>query len=286
MPRLVQARARRKRRTAGAALYLDAASTLKPLLGTGRRRSVLGHLEAALGPSEAVLLERNSSITVTIIAGDPVFASATAADLAEGANRVLVGDEVLQFTVAEPVHPGRWILRGLLRGRGGTELAAQLGHSAGTAVTLIDESLVPLDSAIVPSAHTTSLAAISRGDDSPVYAGLENAGATRRPLAPVHPKTAILPDGSLELSWTRRSRGAWDWPDEVETRLVEQVETYRVGIGPVLAPAAVWTVGVPSLVMAAALLEQFTTSNPGANVWVRQVGSYAQSDALLLATLD
>ncbi|MDZ4308366.1 phage tail protein [Allopontixanthobacter sp.] len=271
---------------AGAALYLEVGGTLQPLPGTGRNRSVMGYLVLPLGPSKAVLLEKNSLIEVEIAAGDPIFAPATAAALADGANRMLVGNEVVQFAAAEQVQADRWMLRGLLRGRGGTELAAQLEHPVGTPITLIDQNLVPLDAALVPNSETTSLAAIGRGDDAPVFAPLENAGATRRPLAPVHPRAATAPDGSLQLFWTRRSRGAWGWPDEVETPLIEQGEGYRVGIGPVLSPGATWTVQTPSLIIPQALLAQLTTANPGADIWVRQIGSYAQSDALLIGVLS
>lgn len=270
----------------GAALYLDVAGTLRPLPGSGRNRSVLGSLAAPLGPSEAILLERSSALEVVITAGDPLFAAATAAGLADGGNRLLVGNEVLQFSAAELVQENRWIFRGLLRGRGGTELAAQLGHDEGAPVTLLDDSLIALDPAIVPSSDTTSLAAIGRGDDSPAFALLENAGITLRPLAPVHPRAIKRLDGSLHLSWTRRSRGAWDWPDEVETPLIEQSETYRIGIGSILAPVATWESENPSLVIQSALLDQLTTASPGADLWVRQIGSYAQSDALLLSKLD
>lgn len=271
---------------AGAALYHDAAGALKTLGSTGRTRSVMGHLASPLGPSEAVLLEQDASVEMEISAPDLEFLSATTADLAGGANRLLIGGELAQFTLAERVGASRWLLRGLLRGRGGTELAAQYGHPVGASVTLIDNGLVALDPANVPSSQATLLAAIGRGDDAPVRAPLENAGITQRPLAPVHPRVSWAEDGSLQLCWTRRSRGAWEWRDEVETPLIEQGEAYRIGIGPVLAPAIMWNSGTPSLVIEANILAQVTAGNPGSKIWVRQIGSYAQSDALLLTLLD
>ena len=270
----------------GAALYLDMDGTLKSLTGTGRNRSIIGNLAAPLGPSDAVLLEKTSSIEVNITGGDPYFASATATSLAEGANRVSIGNEVIQFALAEHVQAERWVLHGLLRGRGGTELTAQLGHPTGTSITLLDENLVVLDPASIPNSETTALAAIGRGDDSPVTAFLENAGVTRRPLAPVHAKTKMSANGSLELSWTRRSRGTWTWLDEVEPPLNEQREAYRVGIGPVLTPAATWETDQPSFVIPPSTLDELTAAYPGAEIWVRQIGTYAQSDALLLSNFE
>lgn len=270
----------------GAALYHDIAGTLKALGSTGRTRSVTGHLVSPLGPSEAILLEKNALIEVDLVAADLQFLSATPANLSAGGNRLIIGGEVVQFAVADQIGPARWALRGLLRGRGGTELAAKIGHSVGTSLTLIDGGLVALDPTSVPSSDATMLAAIGRGDDSPVQAALENAGITKRPLAPVHPRVSFAPDGGLQLCWTRRARGAWEWLDEVEAPLVEQSEAYRIGVGPVPAPVALWDSNITSFVIAASSLEQLTTAHPGAAIWVRQVGSHAQSDALLLTTLD
>lgn len=270
----------------GAALYHDAAGTLKSLGSIGRVRSVMGSLLAPLSPSEAILFERGAWAEISTHSEDQQFVSATTNTLAQGANRLIIGSEMVQFSAAEQVQPTRWVLRGLLRGRGGTELAAQTGHPAGAQVTLIDDSLIALDPADVPSSPATLLAAIGRGDDIPVQAPLENAGITRRPLAPVHPRVFAGTDGSLRLFWTRRSRGGWQWRDEVDTPLIEQSEAYQVGVGPITAPVALWQVATPTLVVPANTLGQLAAANPGASLWVRQIGSYAQSDALVLTTLN
>lgn len=274
----------------GAALYLNNGNSLDPLGSTGRSRSVMGHLTATLAPSAAILLERYASLEVELESSELQFTSTTLDGLAGGANRLIIGGEIVQFVKAEQSGPARWILSGLLRGRAGTEFAAQNGHPAGSQLTLIDASLISLDPARVPSAGTTQLAAIGRGDDSPVYAQLENAGLTRRPLAPVHPRAAWSDEGegssSLTLGWTRRARGAWQWRDEVETPLAEQTEIYRVGVASSSAPVAMWETHAPTLTLSGAGFAQIIAANPGAPVWVRQIGSYAQSDALLLTTLD
>jgi hypothetical protein len=141
-----------------------------------------------------------------------------------------------------------------------------------------------LDPAQVPSAAGTTLAAIGLGDAAPVYAELANPGLTRRPPAPVHPRATFDASG-LALSWTRRARGAWDWRDEVDAPLVEQAEAYRVGLGPVDRPLVVWETAQPGLTIPEASLDPLAAANPGAMLWVRQIGSFAQSDPLLLTTL-
>lgn len=268
----------------GAALYVDRGGELVRLGETGRTRSTVGATLVPLSGSPALVLERHAALEVELAADDMSLASAGPAALATGANRLLVGDEVLQFARAEQVGERLWRLSGLLRGRGGTEAAAVRGHDAGASIVLIDDSLVPLDPALVPAAETTGIAAIGFGDEAPVTAPLTNPGAGRKPLCPVHPRAAQTAEG-LELGWTRRARGAWDWPDEVETPLVEQGEAYRVGCGPVDAPFAVWSLGEPRLVLDGTAVAALAAAHPGSDLWVRQVGSFAQSDPLLLTTL-
>jgi hypothetical protein len=86
-------------------------------------------------------------------------------------------------------------------------------------------------------------------------------------------------------AWTRRARGAWGWPDEVELPLGEHSEAYRVGLGPVEAPLLFWDVATPSLALDAPSVAAFESEYSGEDLWVRQIGSHAQSDPLLLTTL-
>jgi hypothetical protein len=230
-------------------------------------------------------LEAQSAITVELLSADLALTSTDAGGIASGANRALIGNEVVQFADAAPLGGGSWRLTGLLRGRGGTEAAAQAGHPAEAAFVLLDTKPVALDPTKAGPSQRTSIVAIGLGDAEPVSAAIANPGTTQRPLVPVHPHTLWLADGSLELSWTRRARGAWGWPDEVEIPLGEPAETYRVGLGPVNAPALMWEVTEPRLALDAATVAVLASAHPGAQLWVRQVGGFATSDPLLLATL-
>lgn len=269
---------------AGAALFVERDGELVPVGRSGRERATIGRLERALEPSSGLLFEPQASLDLTLEGEGAGFSPAGIAGLALGANRLLVGAEVLQFARAEPVGPRGWRLSGLLRGRGGTEPAALAGHPAGTRAILIDGAATALDRAAVAAGPATVMAAIGRGDAEPVYAPLVNAGAARRPPCPVHPR-ARAEGGGLALGWTRRARGAWLWQDEVDTPLVEQDERYRVGVGPPEAPIAEWLADRPELTLAPATVAELAARQPGAPVWVRQIGSFAQSDPLLLARL-
>lgn len=265
----------------GATLYLDRAGALVPSGSVAKARAAGGALEQALAPSDALLLEPRAEATVVLADETAALAGASAEALAGGANRLLVGAEVMQFARADALGAGRWRLSGLLRGRGGTEAEAAAGHPPGTAVTLLDDRLLAVPPAMLAGSSAPDFAAIGLADAQPVFAATENAGAGRKPPSPVHPRSAVTADGSVALGWTRRARGGWTWLDEVEQPLVEQNECYTVGIGPADAPAASWLVSEPALTLPPGV----AAAHSGAPVWVRQRGSYAVSDPLFLTTL-
>jgi hypothetical protein len=266
----------------GAALYAERAGELLPLGQSVRSKTTIGYLAQPLPPSPAMLFEPDAALELALAGEGRAFAPASLAALLMGANRLLVGGEVLQFAAAEQTGAETWRLSGLLRGRGGTEPAAQAGHQVGAAAVLIDDALVALDPAMVPADAATTIAAIGLGDDVPVYAVLANAGLGRKPPAPVHARSTEVADGALLLQWTRRARGAWGWLDGVDTPLVEEREAYRVGLGPVEAPFAEWKVSEPEMRLDGATRAALAAAYPGTSLWVRQIGQFAQSDALFL----
>lgn len=268
-------------RWAGAALYVERAGALIPLGVAGPVRAAMGRLALPLGASPALLFE--PAATVEVICEDPeaAFASVDGAALAAGANRLLVGEEIVQFMLAAPLGIGRWRLTGLLRGRGATECEAIAGHATGAPVCLLDDRLQLVDGATIDTARER-LAALGGGDPEPVYAPVRAPGRARRPLTPVHPVALPAPDGGLLLEWTRRARGAWAWRDEVEVPLVEETEGYEVGAGPVDTPLSVWPAAAPTLSLSAGDLAPLAS---GTTLWVRQIGSHAASPPLALHML-
>ena len=269
----------------GAAIYAEQSGNLVPLATSGTQRSVIGHTTAALPASPAVLFDKHATLEVALVSADFQLTGANAETLAAGANRALIGNEVLQFAEAMPLGGSLWRLRGLLRGRGGTEEVAKAGHAVGTPFIMLDGQPLAIEPAKLGPAGATSLAAIGLADSEPVVAPIANSGLTLRPLTPVHPRVQAGAGGGLKLRWTRRARGAWTWPDGIETPLVEQAEAYLVGLGDTEQPIVRWELDRPELELTAALLGQLSSEHPGEPLWVRQVGSFATSAPLLLTTL-
>ncbi|APE27649.1 phage tail protein [Aurantiacibacter gangjinensis] len=267
----------------GATLYAESGGSLVPIGGTGTRRSIIGHAESALAPGSAAFIDRQASVEVQLGSADFLLSSVTAEDIADGANRALLGDEIIQFCAAEPLGIGRWRLRGLLRGRGGTEHLAQQAVPAGANFVLLDGKPLVLDPAKIGS--STSVAAIGLADSAAVSAEIAGLGSTRRPLAPVRLMCVIRADGGWTLCWTRRSRGSWTWDGVVDVPLNEQSELYEIGIGDPDQPDMAWQSPLPELQLAPTEVSKLQTDHAGKALWVRQIGSHARSPASLFTDI-
>lgn len=269
----------------GAALFVDHGDgSLLPLGVSGRSRCILGSAVDALQISSPLLFDRSKTVTIELVASDLTLNDATPRMLSAGANLALLGSELIQFVRAVPLGNRLWRLEGLLRGRGGTESGIE-GHAVGERFVLLNGQPLALDPALVGTAAGTIIAAAGLGDAVPVESPIVLQGITRRPLAPVHARAVTLADNSLALSWTRRARGAWTWLDGVDAPLHEQAETYLVTYGPLEAPLAIWEVATTGLTIDAGQRTALAASLPGEKFRVRQQGTYALSEPLVLITL-
>jgi len=266
----------------GAALYSSSNAILEPVGPSGRQQSTIGELVTALPASPALMLERQSVMELDVLTAGAAFTPASAEALAMGQNRMIVGNEIVQFSQAEQISETRWLLMGLLRGRGGTEAMAGTGHAAGTSAVLLNDRLIALDPATIGPGIDQEISAIGLADDGPVSTPIAGAGSSTNPLPPVHPHISERADGGLQLCWTRRARGAWRWPDGVGTPLHEEFERYVIGIGDPGAPLLSWNVSQPDATISASQRILFS----GSDIWARQIGQFGQSDTLLITTLS
>ena len=265
----------------GCTLYTVEDGAMVPLDIAAQERALCGQLVAPLAPSRALRFEPDASLIVQLIDHEASLISTDLRGIGRNENLLALGGEVLQFAQAIPLGLGQWQLTGLLRGRGGTERAAATGHPAGRAATMLDDRLLSLTSATLDPG-SIRFAAIGPADDEAAFAALENGGASLRPLSPVHPRMQVMEDGALLLSWTRRARGQWGWPDHVDLPLVEESEGYEVVFGPSDAPLRRWTTSQPSLALPAGELASLTATLPGGLFYVRQIGTYDRSAPLEL----
>ncbi|HZG08816.1 MAG TPA: phage tail protein [Allosphingosinicella sp.] len=193
--------------------------------------AVMGTLLTAPAAAGAALLDMRHGLEVELLNEAMWLESRSDAALADGANLAAVGDELIQFGIAEPLGDRRFRLSRLLRGRRGTEWATG-GQAPGDRFVLIEPAAlapVPVPPAAVNSEVRLLATGLEDGGDGVVAARMFDAAALRPP-APVHLRAARRPDGGLDLAWTRRSRIGWDWIGGTDTPLGEEREAYRVTI--------------------------------------------------------
>ena len=257
---------------AGASLYVDQGDGALQLLGpSGRTRSSIGAAQTSLTAASPLLFDRQRSVTVALIGDDLQLLDATMRQLSMGANRALLGAEIIQFARAEPLGSGRWTLSGLWRGRGGTESAIGQ-HSAGERFVLLDGSGTALDAQAIGATPEAVIAAIGAGDSAPVIAPIALRGIGNRPLAPVHGALTLPADGTLALRWTRRARGTWTWLDLVEAPLGEQSEAYSVTYGSSNQIVASWELAQPALILTSVERSNLSAALPLGSFMIRQRG--------------
>jgi Putative phage tail protein len=204
----------------------DAGASFAPV-GTTALSATMGTTATVLAAGPSELIDRINSVDVVLLNTAMVLADADDAALSSGANRALIGSELVQFGRAQPVSPGRWRLSELWRGRRGTEDAI-VSHPAGTPFVLVEESTI----AALPAAQAVAgvrIMATGIGDTEPwPEATCPTAVRAVMPLPPVHPRADRLSSGDTAIRWVRRSRAGWAWRDGIDVPVGEDREAYLI----------------------------------------------------------
>ena len=93
-------------------------------------------------------------------------------------------------------------------------------------------------------------------------------------------------DQAQVFSWTRRGRGQWRWDTAMEVPLVEERELYLVGFGPTDVPHVAWSRSEAWIRLTGNEVSALTAAHGPGALWVRQIGTFDHSSALMLATLS
>ncbi len=207
----------------------------------GTRNAVHGASETILPDHGARTWDRVNSLTLRLARG--ALVSVSEADVLNGANALLIGDEIIQFAGANLNADGSYTLDTLLRGRRGTEWAAG-GHGLGErAVLLSDASLSRVNLPDTDVGAVRFYKGVTLG--GPVSEGTQKTftliGRSLMPYAPVDIRGAQSGSPSdWTLTWQRRTRLGGAWKDAVDVPLGEESEAYEVDI--LNGPAVVRTI--------------------------------------------
>jgi hypothetical protein len=242
---------------------------------TARTKSVLGSAATVLAPAATDLIDDQSSVEVTLFDPDQWLTSCDDDALAAGDNLAVLGGELIQFGQAVALGGGRFRLSRLLRGRGGTEWACN-GHAANESFCLIQSGA--MQAVTMPG---WSIGSIVAADANGASASVAFSAEGLRPPSPVNVQAERQPDGSLLLTWIRRSRLGFAWVDEIDAPLGEAREQYRVDIVG-SAGSIERIVDEPAVTIAAADIGALGFG--AASIEVRQIGDMAASRPAQLAT--
>jgi hypothetical protein len=224
-------------------------------IGGTRGVAVLGHILVPPRTASLHIEDRRSSVEVELAHAGMHLDDADTRARDAGANLAMLGDELVQFAHAERLDGARWRLSGLWRGRRGT--GPRIGSQrAGDRFVLLDaDTLSVID---VPQAkpggeiHVLAEGAGDVGSAAKARAGID--GISSIPLAPVHLAALRLPNGGVQLRWTRRSRSDWQWRDGSDVAAEPGGERYRVTLTP--NTGAAWSVETraPEMTLEASVL--------------------------------
>jgi hypothetical protein len=205
-----------------AAGYLDdwdGASVLKSadngdnfeLLETIGSASVFGQATTVLGNFySGNIFDEINTVRVSV---NGSLSSATWDEVLNGANGILIGDEILQFRTATLVSTGIYDLTGLLRGRRGTEWAMGT-HLINERAVLLDVDkmhFIALDATDYNTQRLIGFVTSGETIEDATTEYLTYTGENLKPFPPVHLAATIASDSSINLSWDQRTRyhGLW-----------------------------------------------------------------------------
>lgn len=195
------------------------------------RNAAQGATESVLPDHDACTWDRTSTLTLRLARG--ALTSAGELAVLNGANALLVGEEILQFANANLNADGSYTLDTFLRGRRGSEWATA-SHALGERVVVLNDTT--LNRVNLPDSDLDSLRfykAVTVGGlaSEGVERALTLRGRALMPYAPVDLRGARA--GSpldWTITWKRRTRLGGAWKDAVDVPLGEESEGYEVDI--------------------------------------------------------
>ncbi len=199
-------------------------------VGAGLQASwgyALGVLAAPVSPW---LWDRGSQVDVLLQVG--AVAGCTEADIDADPTRnlALIGDELVNFTVAVLQGDGSYRLSGFKRGRRGSEWACA-GHAARDVFVLLDRTVLAskgLDTVGTDRSYKVVTSGRSTSGAFPIDLA-PFTGASLKPYAPAQLK-ATISGSDWVLTWVRRTRVGGAWTSGTGIPLSEVSELYTVEI--------------------------------------------------------
>jgi Putative phage tail protein len=263
-----------------AALSMVAGDTLIDI-GATASPAIMGVSLDMVQPHNVHLIDENAAFEVQLLNDVMNMSERTGSPLDIDAPYCWLGGEFIRFGNCEALGNGLFRLSRLQRGLF-QSTAYALHHPPATPFVLVSaDSARLVGERNFVAGHTVVIEALGVGDVQPVLASATIQALATKPLAPVHGHFGRSGDGSVNLSWIRRSRIDAGWRDGIEQVLAEQEEQYLVSLAADGVPIGDWTILQNSLRFEAAQWAAFgIPENASVFAEIRQIGRHAQSDPL------
>jgi hypothetical protein len=260
-------------RRASVALSSDGGVSWQPA-GATALPAIIGTVETPAGDAVAQIEDLRNELTVQLLHGRMTLQEADQTRMDRGANLALVGNELLQFGEAEALGGNRWRLRRLWRGRRGTEAAIGSG-TGGERFVLIEPGTLAQHE--VPPGRDICVMAAAAGSTTGIERLVQRNGSSVVPPSPVGVRAAVNPDGSVALTWIRRSRLGWRWIDNADAPLGEEHERYQLRLVAASGSAITLEVGETAFTVPTELIEG------SVQIEIRQAGDHGLSPPVIIA---
>ena len=193
--------------------------------------ATFGETLTALESAYPEYWDNGHTVDVKLTAG--TLESHTKAEVLNFANAAVVGDEVIQFMTAELIAEDTYRLKGLLRGRNGTE--HRMGnHQIGERFVLLNSTGISALPISKSDWYTDVNLRIGPRSSSVINDSYKNytfqpQGEMYRPWS-VCSLRAKKVNGNVVITWKRRTRKDGAWKDYADVPLSENTEAYEVEV--------------------------------------------------------
>lgn len=189
-----------------------------------------GSATSILEPGTPYVFDTGHTVDIRMARGS--LSSVSEAELINGVNAGLLGNEIVQWQTATPLDEHTWRLSTLLRGRRGTEWAIP-NHTAGERFIVLSPAALRREEMGLSEVGMTRLyRAVTMNTDLLTTTGqaFANTALGLKPYSPDHVHGTRNVGNDLTVTWTRRTRLGGLWVDGRDVPLGEATEAYEVDI--------------------------------------------------------
>ncbi|WP_342270467.1 baseplate multidomain protein megatron [Rickettsia endosymbiont of Orchestes rusci] len=208
--------------------YSHETENYKPITAVNTQ-STTGFVLNKISLASPLLFDESTEIIIQLLYGK--LQSVNELALLNGANKALIGEELIQFQNAELIKDQKYKLTRLLRGRQGTEWAIN-SHKIGDKFILLNKEIINISipNNLIGKAINYKAVTIGKTLAETESVTFTYTGRALKPFASVYATVEKDADGNIKISWLRRSRIDNDWRDYVDIPIGEDIEKYEIDI--------------------------------------------------------